>query len=310
VIRKNKSGNFTVDISMGRNKRHRKNFKTRQEAQAYERHFLAKLENGKEWQPKRKDRRTLSELVQIWDNLHGFSLVDGVRLRGKLLLISKRLGDCVAQDLNANDWIKYRAKRIKEVSARTVNNEHGFLNSMFNKLYEIGEVDYKSKINDIKKIKIKEKRLRFLSTEEINKLLNNIEHKDTLIGVKIALSTGCRWGELRNATINNNKITFTNTKNGKNRTVPIKNELAREIQLPITPNEKILRKAFKTAGIEMEKGQNTHILRHTFASHFIMNGGNILTLQKILDHAGLKTVLIYAHLSKDHLQEAVKFSPI
>jgi site-specific recombinase XerD len=40
---------------------------------------------------------------------------------------------------------------------------------------------------------------------------------------------------------------------------------------------------------------------HTFASHFMMRGGNILTLQKLLGHATLEMTLIYAHLSPDHL---------
>jgi integrase len=45
-----------------------------------------------------------------------------------------------------------------------------------------------------------------------------------------------------------------------------------------------------------------HALRHTFASHFIMQGGNILTLQKILGHSDLKMTLVYAHLCPDYLQ--------
>lgn len=44
-----------------------------------------------------------------------------------------------------------------------------------------------------------------------------------------------------------------------------------------------------------------HVLRHTFASHFIMSGGNILTLQKILGHSDVKMTLIYAHLAPDFL---------
>lgn len=31
-----------------------------------------------------------------------------------------------------------------------------------------------------------------------------------------------------------------------------------------------------------------HDLRHTFASHFMMNGGNIYDLQKILGHTSLE----------------------
>lgn len=46
-----------------------------------------------------------------------------------------------------------------------------------------------------------------------------------------------------------------------------------------------------------------HALRHTFASHFVMAGGNILTLQKILGHADIKMTLLYAHLAPDFLAE-------
>ena len=45
-----------------------------------------------------------------------------------------------------------------------------------------------------------------------------------------------------------------------------------------------------------------HLLRHTFASHFVMNGGNILALQKILGHSDVKMTMIYAHLAPDFLE--------
>lgn len=44
-----------------------------------------------------------------------------------------------------------------------------------------------------------------------------------------------------------------------------------------------------------------HALRHTFASHYVMAGGNILALQKILGHTDIKMTLIYAHLAPDYL---------
>ncbi len=53
-----------------------------------------------------------------------------------------------------------------------------------------------------------------------------------------------------------------------------------------------------------------HALRHTFASHFVMKGGNILTLQKILGHSDIKMTLRYAHLAPDFLgdeMERVRF---
>lgn len=70
------------------------------------------------------------------------------------------------------------------------------------------------------------------------------------------------------------------------------------------------RRALDESGIELLKGQAAHVLRHTFASHFMMNGGNILTLQKILGHSSISVIMRYSHLSPEYLCEAVKYSPM
>ena len=44
-----------------------------------------------------------------------------------------------------------------------------------------------------------------------------------------------------------------------------------------------------------------HALRHTFASQFVMQGGSILTLQKLLGHADIAMTLVYSHLAPDFL---------
>jgi integrase len=48
-------------------------------------------------------------------------------------------------------------------------------------------------------------------------------------------------------------------------------------------------------------GRPWHLLRHTMASHFMMRGGNILSLQKLLGHGDLKMTLLYAHLAPDFM---------
>ncbi len=52
-----------------------------------------------------------------------------------------------------------------------------------------------------------------------------------------------------------------------------------------------------------------HDFRHTFASHLAMAGLPLPTLQKLLGHKDIQTVMIYAHLSEKHIQESVKALP-
>lgn len=65
-----------------------------------------------------------------------------------------------------------------------------------------------------------------------------------------------------------------------------------------------------TGDNQIPEGQCTHVLRHTFASHFMMNGGNILVLRDILGHADIKMTMIYAHFAPDHLEDAVTKNPL
>lgn len=64
------------------------------------------------------------------------------------------------------------------------------------------------------------------------------------------------------------------------------------------------------AKIELPAGRLSHVLRHTFASHFMMNGGNILVLQRILGHTDIKMTMRYAHFAPDHLNDMVMFNPL
>ena len=61
--------------------------------------------------------------------------------------------------------------------------------------------------------------------------------------------------------------------------------------------------ALKTAGI---LDFRPHCLRHTFASQYLMRGGYLRALQKILGHKDLKVTLRYAHLSKEFAKEEIK----
>jgi len=67
--------------------------------------------------------------------------------------------------------------------------------------------------------------------------------------------------------------------------------------------KRALHRATKQAGFpEVRK---VHSLRHTFASHLIMKGVDLPTVQKLLGHADIKTTMIYSHLAPYHLVDAV-----
>lgn len=63
-------------------------------------------------------------------------------------------------------------------------------------------------------------------------------------------------------------------------------------------------------GIELPDGQLSHVLRHTFASHFMMNGGYILVLQRVPGHTDIKMTMCYVHFAPDHLRDTVKLNPL
>lgn len=46
-----------------------------------------------------------------------------------------------------------------------------------------------------------------------------------------------------------------------------------------------------------------HLLRHTFASEFLEDGGTLVELQQLLGHDRLDTTAIYAHVANERLRE-------
>jgi len=56
---------------------------------------------------------------------------------------------------------------------------------------------------------------------------------------------------------------------------------------------------------------HAHLLRHTFAVNYLMNGGDVFTLQQILGHTTLEMVRHYINLANAHVMTQHKrFSPV
>ncbi|MDK1705323.1 tyrosine-type recombinase/integrase [Serratia rubidaea] len=321
---------YSVDRSNGNEgKRVRKKFATKGEALAFENYTLEKVESTP-WLGDGKDRRRLSDLVHLWFDRHGITLRDGEKRKSSMLWAAECMGSPLASEFNAQLFTAYRAKRldgqftrtkrVSKVSPRTMNLEHAYFLAVFNELKRLGEWQAPNPLENVRQFRTDDSEMAYLTNEQIDLLLHECRESsahDLETIVKICLATGARWSEaesLRRSQISAGKVTFIKTKGKRNRTIPLDLDLIGELPKKngalFTPCYYAFRNALERAGIELPPGQLTHVLRHTFASHFMMNGGNILVLQKILGHTDIKMTMRYAHFAPNHLEEAARLNPL
>lgn len=188
----------------------------------------------------------------------------------------------------------------------------------------------------VKTPKIKDQKRDYLEKIEVDQLLNTAFKTDRTIygviliavnlGLRLSEVIGLHWDQIdfeRKRLYVNKKATRYGiqdyAKHGKHRTVYLSQTVynyLKELQLR-NPFQKFV---FNENGIPLDyehfkarsfdkvvtqaglRKITFHSLRHTYASHFVMSGGNIQELQPLLGHADIKTTLIYAHLSENHLE--------
>ncbi|HIE1238933.1 TPA: phage integrase [Enterobacter ludwigii] len=318
-IKKLEGGQYEVDVwPRGRNgKRIRRRFEKKQEAVLFERYVLANADK-KEWLGASVDRRTLSELLDTWWLLYGQTQENGEIEKRHLNKTIRALGDPAVNRLNKRMIAQHRSQRLEDgISAATINRDIYRFSGMFSTLIKLEEFRKENPCKGLEPLKEAPPAMTYLAKSEISKLLDTLTGDDRRVAL-LCLSTGARWGEgstLRGEQVNHGRVTFLKTKNGKKRTVPISEELEKEIKTSDTgPLFKVDYENFcerlRLVKPDLPRGQATHVLRHTFASWFMMNGGNIIALQQILGHASIQQTMVYAHLAPDYLQHAVTLNPL
>ena len=317
-IKKRADGRYEVDIyPRGRSgKRIRRRFKKKQEAILFERYVMSNVEK-KEWLGASTDRRTLGELLEIWWLLHGQTLENGATERLQLEKTIRALGNPTVNRLDKREIARHRGERLTDgISASTINRDVYRLSGMFTALSKLGEFRVENPCHGLQPLREAQPPMTYLTKQEIARLLEFLEGDNRRVAL-LCLSTGARWNEgstLRAEQVNHGRVTFLKTKNGKKRTVPISEALEREIKTCETGplfdvNYAQFREQLRRVKPDLPRGQSTHVLRHTFASWFMMNGGNIIALQQIMGHASIKQTMVYAHLAPDFLVDAVRLNP-
>jgi integrase len=208
----------------------------------------------------------------------------------------------------------------------TVNRYLATLKHLYTKALDwdmIEEYAWK-KVKKVKLLEENNKRLRYLTVEECQRLIEccNPRLKPIVI---MALNTGMRKSEILNLTwndidMNHDLILLKDTKNGERREINI-NKTLKTVLLslprridgghvfydPCTDSPyKSVKRSFSTV-LKKAKIEDFHFhdLRHTFASHLVMSGVDITTVKELLGHKSLSMTLRYVNLAQAHKAKAV-----
>ena len=208
-----------------------------------------------------------------------------------------------------------------EVQPGTINRELACLKRMLNLAVQWDMLEY-NQIQGVKLFKEPKGPVRFLSEEEAARLIEacNATFRPIVI---TALNTGMRLNEILTLTwdrvdFRNRSLSLIQTKNDEPRQVPLNQTMA-ELLKEIPKRSKYVftsklgeryhcvKRAFQTAtrnaGIENFR---FHDLRHTWASHLVMSGVDLLTVKEMGGWKSLEMVQRYAHLSGEHRTRAAE----
>lgn len=221
----------------------------------------------------------------------------------------------------------YKQKRLKDrVSHATINRELSALKKMYNLAIE-WDCGYNGD-NPVSRVRFLEEppaRIRFLTEDEIKRLVEACPPHLRPITL-MALSTGMRLNEIlslrwQNVFLDdsNSHVKLEKTKNNRGRIIPLNDTLLQALEQIDRKSEFVflnqkgssrlysVRKPFGRVLREVGISDfRFHDLRHTFASHYLMNGGDLISLKEILGHSSLDMVMKYAHFAKAYVQGKIR----
>lgn len=214
------------------------------------------------------------------------------------------------------------------LSPFTINVRIRFLKTFFNSLFN-EELINGNPAKNIQLMKVDEDTLEPLTDEEIERLINIPDETQyaqfrDFVMMYLMLDTGMRIQEVCNLEVS--EIDFktrsiilpaSKNKNRKPRILPLSNQVVKLLLELVTENKANFDTEFvfvsnigtqynansfrrrltiykEKAGID--KRVSPHVFRHMFCKNFILNGGDIFTLQRIVGHADISTTRKYIQM--------------
>lgn len=193
-----------------------------------------------------------------------------------------------------------------------------------------------SPVRVVKSLKDDDQRpVRFLTVDECHRLLDAADAELRPILLTL-LHTGMRKAEIENlqwrdVDLTRRKITIKSKENRNPKTtereIPMSEEVLallsdlhkksaseKSYVFPVLDSSRshnwIRRELIETAqAAGIPDLTRIHTLRHTFASHLVMQGVDLPTVGRLMGHTDIATTMIYSHLALDHLVIAVTKLP-
>jgi integrase/recombinase XerC/integrase/recombinase XerD len=235
----------------------------------------------------------------------------------------------------------YTPAQTALLSPATIHGHVRTLRAFFNWLVREG-LAQNNPANDLKPPKVTRKVASTLSDEEIKTILNTFSISPSDVRNRtlflILLDTGLRIGELVNLKMDDVHMDEGYLKvlgkGKKERIVPIGNNAQKALQRylfryrpkPVNPvidnvflsvsskalTENSVKLMFTRLAKRSEVNRlHAHLCRHTFATRFLINGGDVFSLQQILGHSTLEMVRHYVNLASSHIAiQHQKYSPL
>jgi integrase/recombinase XerC/integrase/recombinase XerD len=236
----------------------------------------------------------------------------------------------------------FTPSQSEPLSGSTIHGHFRTLRAFFGWLLAEGLID-SNPASRLRPPKVTRKVVSTLSDQEIKTILhlfnpvNPCDSRNQTIFM-ILLDTGLRIGEIISLKTENSHLNegFLKVlgKGNRERVVPIGSSAQRAIQRylfryrpqPIHQGisnvflsihgKQLTENSMKLMFTRLAKESgvhrlHAHLCRHTFATRFLINGGDVFSLQQILGHSTLEMVKLYVNLASSHVAiQHQKFSPL
>lgn len=323
-----RDGVWWIDVwagPQGRRRRIRRSARTRDRKKAQAVHDHIQSEAFRQGQLGQRPRHTWREaVVSYMTGREGRASYDQDIQRLKWL--DPHLGDLALEDITASVLEDAKQARLQEAAPSTVNRLLVLVRAVLNHAVDREWLD---KAPKVKPAAESPRRVEWLTPAEADALLGHLP-KHLQAFVSFALCTGLRmrnitrleWSQIdmqrRCAWIHGDQ-----SKSGRPIAIPLtrkaievlRSQMGRHATRVFTVgtktirpydrvNQRTLQRAADAAGIQ--KRVHPHLFRHTWASWHIMGGTSLAELQALGGWSKLESVMIYAHMSAEHLRKAAE----